>query len=330
MKVRETDTESILANLRTFSYTTVEDGETVTKNVELFSSSQTPIANKLFLQLQGDLRADDILQDYKDGDISAEDLAGMILVMIKSQLVQLWKEWEADYNPLWNVDGTEKKVIKTEFGKVVDRAKNTSLTDEQLTDGKNNITHGRKLTDDQKSDGKNDITHGHTLTDTQTADGKQNTTHGLKTTITEPTTTNTVAAFDSGANFENKSQTSATSHSDEQSGTTNVAISAGTIQHNEGGTTKTSISMGTIEHEESGTTNTAISMGKIKHTADGKDTDTESGDETTTETYIRGGNIGVTMSTQLLRDGDNFWSNFNFFEKYFSLVAEQISIPIYD
>lgn len=365
MRLSKYETAAILDNLRTFTYTTKEDGEDVTKTVTLWPTEKTALVNRFFLQYEGGLKADDIMDAYKKGDVSAADVASMILMMTKEQLVNLWKIWEADYNPLWNVDGTEKKEIKTEFGKVVDHEKDSSITDEQITDGKNNVTHGHtltdnqtvdgknnvthghKLTDEQKTDGKNNVTHGHTLTDTQTVDGKQNTTHGLQTTITEPTATNTVSAFDSGANFENKSQSSATTHTNTDSGTTNIALSSGTVQHNEGGTTNTTLSMGKIEHEESGTTNTAISMGtiqhteggttntaislgKIKHSSDGKDTDTESGDETTTETYTRSGNIGVTMSTQLLRDGDNFWSQFNFFEKYFVLVAGPITLPIYD
>ena len=217
MKVRETNTESILANLRTFSYTTVEDGETVTKNVELFSSSQTPIANKLFLQLQGDLRADDILQEYKDGDISAEDLSGMILVMIKSQLVQLWKEWEADYNPLWNVDGIEKRTIKTEFGKIVEHEKDSKITDEQKVNSTDNLTHGLKVVDEQKTDGKDNLTHG------------------LATTITEPIETHKIAAFDSQTPV-TYTEDSATSHSNTNSGSDNRAISMGKIEHENSGT----------------------------------------------------------------------------------------------
>lgn len=400
MRLSKYNTTAIIDNLRTFSYTTKEDGEEVTKTVTLFPTEKSALVNQFFLQYKGNLKADDIMDAYKKGDVSASDVASVVMLMVKEQLVNLWKIWEADYNPLWNVDGIEKKVITTEFGKVIDREKGTSLTDEQLTDGKNNVTHGhtltdnqtvdgknnvthghtltdnqtvdgknnvthgKTLTDEQKTDGKNNVTHGHTLTDTQTADGKQNTTHGLQTTITEPTATNTVAAFDSGSNFENKSQSSATTHTNTDSGTTNIALSSGTVQHNEGGTTNTVLSIGKVEHEESGTTNTAISLGtiqhtesgttntaislgtiqhteggttnttislgKIKHTNDGKDTDTESGDETTTETYTRTGNIGVTMSTQLLRDGDNFWSQFSFFEKYFTLIAEPLTIPIYD
>lgn len=278
MKLNEFNTENILDNLRTFSYTTVEDGESVTKNVTLFSHEQTPIANKLFLQSQGRLKADDIMFDYKAGDISASDLSAMILIVIKSQLVQLWKEWEADYNPLWNVDGVEKRTIKTEFGKVVEHEKDSSLTDEQITDG--------KAIDEQK------------------VDGKDNLTHGLEIEIEEPTSTHKVSAFDS-TDYVNQSQDGATTHTTSHSGSDDRAISMGKIEHTSG-------------------------IGKIKHTSDGKDTDTDSGEENVTDIYERHGNIGVTMSTQLLRDGENFWGQFNFFDKYFSLIAEQLTIPIYE
>lgn len=278
MRLNEFDTESILDGLRTFSYTTIEDGESVTKNVTLFSQEQLPIANKLFLQSQGKLRADDIMFDYKNGDITASDLSAMILVVIKSQLVQLWKEWEADYNPLWNVDGVEKRTIKTEFGKVVEHEKDTKLTDEQKVNG--------SLVDEQKTDGKDNLTHG------------------LQQSITEPTQTHNVATFDSES-YVNDTQDSATTHSVTNSGSDNRAISMGKIEH-------------------------TSNMGKIEHSNSGKDTDTDSGEENVTDIYERHGNIGVTMSTQLLRDGQNFWSNFNFFDQYFSLIAEQITIPIYE
>ena len=325
--IKDFDIESLLDLLRSFSYTKEVEGETVTCNVELFTHAQTPIATKFFLQCHGDRIADFILEQYGEEYITATELSNMIKTVCVQRWKQFYEMWKADYNPIWNVDGTEKRVIVTEFGKIIEHEKDTTVTDEQKTDGKNNVTHGLKVTDEQKTDGKNNITHG------------------LVDTITEPTTTGKVAAFDS-VDFVNASQTSATQHSDTQSGTTNTAISMGTIEHaNSGttntaismgtiehansGTTNTAISMGTIEHASSGTTNTAISMGTIEHTSSGKDTDTESGDETVTDTYTRHGNIGVTMSSQLLRDNENFWSQYSFFEHWFDDIAGQISLPMW-
>ena len=361
--IKDFDIESLLDLLRSFSYTKEVEGETVTCNVELFSHAQTPIATKFFLQCHGDRIADFILEQYGEEYITATELSDMIKTVCVPRWKQFYEMWKADYNPIWNVDGTEKRVIVTEFGKVIEHEKDTTVTDEQKTDGKNNVTHGLTVTDEQKTDGKNNVTHGLKVTDEQKTDGKNNVTHGLKVTdeqktdgknnithglvdtITEPTTTGKVAAFDS-ADFVNASQTSATQHSDTQSGTTNTAISMGTIEHaNSGttntaismgtiehansGTTNTAISMGTIEHASSGTTNTAISMGTIEHTSSGTDTDTESGDETVTDTYTRHGNIGITMSSQLLRDNENFWSQYSFFEHWYDDIAGQISLPMW-
>ena len=291
--LKDYDIESILDLLRTFSYTTEVSGETVTVNVELFTHAQNKMATLIFLQRFGDRVGDTVMKQYEDEEVSATDISDIIKVMC----VQKWKHWlecwKAEYNPIWNVDGTEKRTITTQYGKITTMEKNSKLTDEQKTDGKNNITHGLKVTDEQKTDGKNDITHG------------------LVDTITEPTTTGKVAAFDS-VDFVNASQTSATQHSDTQSGNTNTAIS-----------------MGTIEHSNSGSTNTAISMGKIEHASSGSDTDTLSGSDTVTDTLVRGGNIGVTMTQQLLTAENNFWSEFSFFEQWFSDIADEISLPIW-
>lgn len=253
------DIESLLSVLRTFTYTTEIDGETVTVNAEVFTSGQIPIATKIFLQEYGTRVADDIMSDYKQGTITAAALGDII----KTLCVQRWKHylemWKVNYNPIWNVDGTETRTIETEYGKVTTMAKNSKVTDEQKTDGKNN------------------------------------TTHGLVTTITEPTTTGSVAAFDSSS-FVNASQTSATQHSNTDSGTTNVAMS----------------------------------MGKIEHAASGSDTDTLSGKDTVKDTLTRGGNIGVTMTQQLLTAEDSFWSQYSFFKRYFNDIAEVISLPIYE
>lgn len=330
MRLSKFNTADVLDNLRTFSYTETVDGETVTKNVTLFPSSQTPMVNRLFLQSQGRLRADDIMFDYKRGDITAETLAGVIMLTIKERLVQLWKVWEADYNPLWNVDAYEKRSTVTERDVTTDHEKDTTLTDEQKTDGKNNVTHGHTLQDSQTADGKNNTTHGHTLSDAQTVSASYNTAHTDNTEHSEPTTTSKVSAFDSGSNYVNAAQSTATNHSDSNAGTGQGTSSMGTIMHTEGGTTNTALSMGTILHTEGGTTNTSISMGKITHKTEGKDTDKEDFDENLTDTFIRHGNIGVTMSTQLIADQINVWSKFSFFEEYFNMIAEQITIPIYD
>lgn len=292
--VKQFDIESLLAVLRTFTYTTEVDGETVTVNAEVFTSGQIPIATKIFLQEYGSRVADDILDDYKKGDVTAAELGDMI----KTLCVQRWKHflemWKVNYNPIWNVDGVEVHEITTEYGKITRMAKNTTITDEQKVDGEVEVTYGQKLTDEQKVNGSGSITYGKT------------------TTMTNPTSTGSVAAFDT-AGFVGASQSTMTN-----------GVNAET------GSDSSSNSIGTVEHAQSGKDTTKNSLGKVEHAHSGTDTDTLDGSDTTTDTLTRGGNIGTTMTQTLLSAEDDFWSHYSFFTKYFTDIANVISLPIYE
>lgn len=256
--IKDFDCEQLLNQLRSFTYTKKVGGETVTVNVELFSSSQVPYATRLFLQSQGERCADQILNDYDKGDITATQLADLIKSVCVPRWKQLYEIWTADYNPTYNVEGTEKRVVTTEYGKVTTMAKDTSITDEQITNATDEITYGKS------------------------------------TTHTNPTTTGKVAAFDSQT-FVNASETSMTNNVD----------------------------------TDSGKDETKSSIGKVEHVHSGEDTDTLSGEDTVTDIYTRGGNLGVTMTSQLLRDGENFWDKYSFFEHYFNDIAREIGLPIW-
>ena len=78
MKLKEYQTKPILNELRTFNYQTKVNGQETTVNVELFPASMLDIANKIFLQKQGDLKADEIMEDYKDGTYTAQAVADVI------------------------------------------------------------------------------------------------------------------------------------------------------------------------------------------------------------------------------------------------------------
>lgn len=294
MTVKQYDIESLLAVLRTFTYTTEVEGETVTVNAEVFTAGQIPIATKIFLQEYGSRVADDILDDYKKGDVTAAEIGNII----KTLCVQRWKHflemWKVNYNPIWNVDGTETHTIVTEYGKITRMAKGTTITDEQKVDGESEITYGQKQTDEQKVNGSNTINYGR------------------ETTTENPTSTGSVAAFDT-VDFVDASQ----------SELTNTKVT-------DGGNDTTTTSIGTVEHASSGKDTTTTSIGKVEHAHTGTDTDTQDGSDTTTDTLTRHGNIGVTMTQQLLTAEEDFWSHYSFFTKYFNDIADVISLPIYE
>lgn len=307
MKLREYQTKTILNELRIFSYQTKVNGQETTVNVELFPAFMLDIANKIFLQKQGDLKADEIMEDYKDGTYTAQAVADVI----KNFHVQKWKHWlemwKAEYNPIWNVDGTETKTIVTQYGKITTMAKNTTDT----------TTYNSEL--EMEYDSTNKTTYNSNETAEQLTDGKYNTTHGHIITQTEPQTDNAIAAFDS-VNPVPHSETILTQHSDTNSGTDQIAISDGKKKTDRGGYDELA--------RDGKDTNTHSGTDSLART--GSDTDTLSGTDSTTETTTRGGNIGVTMTQQLLTAEQSFWSQYSFFDMWFSDIAEELTLSIYE
>lgn len=307
MKLKEYQTKPILNELRTFNYQTKVNGQDTTVNVELFPASMLDIANKIFLQKQGDLKADEIMEDYREGTYTAQ----MIADVIKNFHIQKWKHWlemwKAEYNPIWNVDGTETKTIVTQYGKVTTMAKNTTDT----------TTYNSEL--EMEYDSTNKTTYNSNETAEQLTDGKYNTTHGHIITQTEPQTDNAVAAFDSVTPVPH-SETILTQHSDTNSGTDQIAISDGKKKTDRGGYDELA--------RDGKDTNTHSGTDSLART--GSDTDTLSGTDSTTETTTRGGNIGVTMTQQLLTAEQSFWSQYSFFDMWFSDIAEELTLSIYE
>ena len=326
--LKDFDIESLIKELRQFSYTTEVDSHAVTVNVELFTAGQVGVATRLFLQAQGERVADQILHDYDNDEITAVQLSDMIKVVCVQRWKQFLEMWQLDYNPIWNVDGKEVRSVVTEYGKVLEMEKGTKLTDEQKTNGTDTTQYGHTVTDEQKINGTDTTQHGLKVTDEQKTAGEDSTTFGKVVTSTHPTTTNKVAAFDS-VSFVNHSETSNTNSSDTDSGSESTTHNLGKIEHSNSGSDTVTHNLGKLEHAESGTDTITHNLGKIEHSNSGKDTDTESGSDTTTETIIRQGNIGVTMTSTLLKDNESFWDKYSFFEHWFNDIAEQIGLPIW-
>ena len=307
MKLKEYQTKPILNELRTFNYQTKVNGQETTVNVELFPASMLDIANKIFLQKQGDLKADEIMEDYREGTYTAQAVADVI----KNFHIQKWKHWlemwKAEYNPIWNVDATETKTIVTQYGKVTTMAKNTTDT----------TTYNSEL--EMAYDSTNKTTYNSNETAEQLTDGKYNTTHGHVITKTEPQTDTAIAAFDS-VNPVPHSETILTQHSDTNSGTDQIAISDGKKKTDRGGYDELA--------RDGKDTNTHSGTDSLART--GSDTDTLSGTDSTTESTTRGGNIGVQMTQQLLTAEQSFWSQYSFFDMWFSDIAEELTLSIYE
>lgn len=248
MKLSECNLKDLLNALKSFTYTKQVAGETVTVNVTLWDSDLNDYMIKFFERFYGDRKADDIAYQYKAGDLSTTTVANII----KAMCVTRWKHylgmWEAEYNPTWNVEGSETRVIETAYGKITTMAKGSATTTEQLIAG-------------------------------------ETTTEQLVSATAE----DKVAPFDS------------TTYQPSAKSETN----AGKVK---------------------GTSNS----GKIKSELSGNDTDTLSGKDTVTDTFTRGGNLGITMTQQLLSAEKDFWAHMDFFSMWFKDIANQLALPMWE
>lgn len=248
MKLSECNLKDLLNALKSFTYTKQVADETITVNVTLWDSDLNDYMIKFFERFYGDRKADDIAYQYKAGDLSTATVANII----KAMCVTRWKHylgmWEAEYNPTWNVEGSETRVIETTYGKITTMAKGSATTTEQLVAGE---TTTEQLTDSQSID------------------------------YVSPQDSQ---AFNSAAKNTNN---------------------AGKVK---------------------GTSNS----GKIKSELSGNDTDTLSGKDTVRDTFTRGGNLGITMTQQLLSAEKDFWAHMDFFSMWFKDIANQLALPMWE
>ena len=276
MKISDINLLDLFTALKTFSFKHVVNGEETTVDVNLWPDTQNAAMYKIFNLYYGSLKADELAEDIKNGDLTIATAAAVLKNILTPQWKQLFLAWIADYNPLWNVDGVETRVIETEHGLVVEHEKDSAVTNEQLTDAESTT---EQLTDAESTTEQ--------LTD------------GTATDYVSPESSNT---FNPSAKTEtNAGKVKATSNS---------------------GKIKTT--------SDSGKVKTTSNSGKTQSSTSGTDTDTQSGTTKVTDTFTRGGNIGITMTTQLLSEQIRLWSEFNFFPVYFKTLAKQLTIPIWE
>ena len=95
---------------------------------------------------------------------------------------------------------------------------------------------------------------------------------------------------------------------------------------------KTQLSGGTRRNDRT------FDAGVVTAQKGGSDTISEDGDEVLRnggkdeykEKYVRHGNIGVTMSGQLIKDSASVWDAFDFYDKWIRSIFEVLTIPIYE
>lgn len=395
----KTQVADVLQSCRTITWDSEVDHTIVQHTVELYTSDKNPLVTELFMGYHGNRVCDCMFLNYVKGAMTSTDFANIL----KLKLTDKWKHMLgiklAEYNPLWNVDGTEVHTITTQYGKVtvsVDGETNNTTRDnditsntygkentsEQITDGHQNVTYDKTNVSEQLENGSQSTTYDKSNTTEQLTDGHQNTTHGESigtthgesigtthnTTLTDTQTqagTNTeqLSAFnaelvdntkntvDDGTSTHATTGTDTETHSgndtevhggttsintsngkttDTEEGSNSVSISQGKIKDNLSGADQTSISKGTIKDTEGGSDSTTNTYGEVITTNRGESLEANAGADVVTDKFVRGGNIGVTMTQELLTAENDFWSHFDFFEQWFKDIVKEMSLPFYE
>lgn len=300
-----------------------------------------------------------------EGEVPAASRA-ILAKMIMSKYYYNWKSlWETNvavYNPLYNYDLHDERVLSASKDEtsVIDGSLRRTGTD-TLAHGKvettdsteseaetteygktETTTHGKQTTDTTQHGETETITHGKSVTDATVHGKTETTTHGKQTTDN---------TFKFG--FNSGDTTPAPSDRDivAESGTTAVANSgtdsetvteSGTTATSHGGTdTRTLRDSGTTAIADSGSDSTDISRDvektvtnsgsdiQTKNLLDENDV-TETLEHTSEETEAshRYGNIGVTTTQKLLKEERELWI-WNYFEQVFNDLDRELSLAFH-
>lgn len=287
----------------------------------------------------------EVVPDLKDEDdeLDTDELARRVDTVIacnKYYWEKLLESVLAEFNPLWNVDGTERHIH--DYGQHVqtdakarqvdtDRFGSTTTT-ERIGDEKhikNNAqvttTNKNNIDDSSLGQNRNKVTtgHGERLEAFNTIDSELNIPTGKTTThyTGETTTTHKETTMDNTASFLNKSQDIVSQ------GSGNKGQDYEDVHANRYKAYDDTVTVGPTKNES--TVSQHEDSETITHRRNASDADPEANVTTVTgpvdvhehdahtdtftsqshqdvETVIRQGNIGVTMTTELLRDFQKF------------------------
>ena len=252
----------------------------------------------------GERHLNSLGQLLDESTVDTDGVADMIWILHKGAWDHLWTSYVAEYNPIWNVDGT------TVDEEVRDLEQTHTGTDTLARDGSDTFTQGGTI--DKVREGADTLTQ--TGTDTVVKSGSD--------TVTQQgtsTNANNVFAFDSVSAVPESSQTQTPNLTDthtynqlQDQDTKNLT----NTQEYDSGETETRNTTDTTTYDSSNTQTKDL-------------TDTDSG--TVTRTITRTGNIGTTMTSQMLRDDTEYWSDMKslFYEHVIRDIIGDICYKIY-
>lgn len=209
----------------------------------------------------------------------AKTCASILMLFYGTKWDRLYKSYSAEYNPIWNVDGTETTTVTNNL-------KRTTTGTAAITDG------GTDLTEDE-SNVKNESS-------------RQSDNNGSSKNSGSEGKSSNVYGFDSSGATPERSESTTTSYNGSSEG-----------HETETGT-----------NTQDGTHSSKVTYGK---TSSGTNNGSESNTGTVTTEITRGGNIGVTMTQQLLEADLNYWNKpvARFYDDVIKDILNEITLKIY-
>ena len=263
------------------------------------------------------------LVDYLIGNkaqLSTEDtqkLASMIYNKFSDNWNRIDLAFSKEYNPIWNKDGTETTTTEN----------SEKITTYEKGNQTNKTTKGEQINTNDYGDGQTTESQGATKTTnaygedrTTTANGERQTKDSGKTTTTE----NKTAAFNSST-YQDDPQSTET---DGGNTVTEKAVTDTTTKAAKTDSVTTDAVTNTTKEKAR---TDVLTEGQREDTfTDGARTDTTNeGANTQTTTYTFGGNIGVTMTQEMLTAEFNMREKYNFFDIIFRNVDSIMSCGYY-
>lgn len=254
----------------------------------------------LIRRTQGNRILYEDLETLDDVKAAVDDL----LVFNRYKYDHLWKLYVAEYNPLWNVDGTEKTI----------RERVNTGTQENALSGKDSLEYLGSEKDSHT--GHDDVTKSG-------SESRARTGHDDVTQTGSITDSNSGNVTSSRTTFD--SSTFADTDKDTDTRSTTTTFNNKKDQTNYNSTDTTSFTARKDETAYNSDMTHSFTGRKDETTYGKKDTRTDNLNEHEEITHIRGGNIGVTMTTQLETDELKFVDTFHFLQTIVSDIANHIS-----
>ena len=292
-------------------------------NLEYINSENSVLLDMSYYGNHGDKNTGAFFDKFLTNDELTEDqkrnIAKAIVTACKEKWDRIYLAFQKEYNPIWNVDGTESETV-TNSG--------IDMTTDIIAARTHTDKYGEKVRDNVNGDGSETRTYGAGKETHELGNGKETQNFGKKThndSIGAKDSETSIMAFNSSA----YSKSNKVDDGAQKNTSTDEAYVNSITTDKKTDVYSTAQKIDTIT--TAAKTDTMTDHASTDSHTDAGYTDEHSTDygHTITTERTRGGNIGVTMTQQLLTSEMEFRKKYNFYDLIFEDLDKFLTIPYY-